>query len=779
MINTIDHIINIDLASKINMNQSINIKKNDTNSHKFIINIFNNSVAYDLTGSTSRIYFEKADGNKVFLDCILDNTTVNKLSVLLTTQTLTFAGLVASEITIYGTSGEILTSVTFNFNVLENIRNDVAIESVSEFTALTTALVKIDTAVESIGTIDTLNTILEGNISTGDALDVKLKANIEIGNTTDANVKASTALGNTTDVALKADIVLAGQNSFATEIVTARGGEVDLPVRLNKVTTSLAHITQENAKLITSFGAITGVTDDYATLMNAHNTMKSGDILLITKPVMLKTPIIWTKKIDIQCIGDKGYFIADVGALNDAFTVSSLAVNSVNLKINVYGLANCCKNALVMDCINLSTITAKIKAGATGYGYVSKGCLLTTHNIHISSNYPAPLIGAIMPANMILLDTGVSIFSESNACKFNLKLEGGNGNGVVKTNTNVLGTVEFTGCIEGINGKPFDITNARYSNINNMHLELNDLASIFTDCKTIAVGPGVRNNTMLMKFSNTTGITIDGYTGSLEFNSACTGTVNNIGFDANDTITNNSKAISINGVVTDFANATKYGLKNIGFDAIENFFHNPFMDIWSLGSSSVPDGWKGTGLTWTKETTIVYRGNPRAVSAYVQSTTTSVNTGANTIIKPGYFNMATDRWVNIAIPIYVPTGQPNVRVYLFNTSSFLQIQEVTEKNVWVLITGAALITTGKSIDVAIRPYNAGYVAGNYYIGGLTIANGKTPPSRLLDNGKRNEHIVTSISFAPSFVGQRAFIVATGKWYMASGVLASTDWSILN
>jgi len=245
LINTIDHTINIDLASKINMNQSIVIKKNDTNSHKFIINIFNNSVAYDLTGSTSRIYFKKADGNKVFLDCILDNTTVNKLSVLLTTQTLTFAGLVASEITIYGTDGEILTSVTFNFTVSDVIRDDVAIESVSEFTALTNALVKIDTAVENIGTIDTLNTVLEDNISTGDALDITLKGSIEIGNTTDDNIKASTILGNATDVALKSDIVLAGQNSFATEIETARGREVDLPVRLNKVDASLSQTAQQ------------------------------------------------------------------------------------------------------------------------------------------------------------------------------------------------------------------------------------------------------------------------------------------------------------------------------------------------------------------------------------------------------------------------------------------------------------------------------------------------------------------------------------------------------
>jgi len=145
MINIINHTLNMDLANKINMNSPINIKQNDTNSHKFVINLFNSSVSHDLTGTTSRIYFKKSDGTKVFLDCILDSSVNNKLSVLLTTQVLTAIGSVACEITIYGTGGEIQTSFTFNFNVLENIRDDIAIESVSEFTALTNALAVVTT----------------------------------------------------------------------------------------------------------------------------------------------------------------------------------------------------------------------------------------------------------------------------------------------------------------------------------------------------------------------------------------------------------------------------------------------------------------------------------------------------------------------------------------------------------------------------------------------------------------------------------------------------------
>ena len=145
MINIINHTLNMDLANKINMNSPINIKKNDTNSHKFIINLFNSSASHDLTGTTSRIYFKKPDGTKVFLSCVLDGSINNKLSVLLTTQALTAIGSVACEITIYGTEGEIQTSFTFNFNVLENIRDDIAIESTNDFTALTDALAVVTT----------------------------------------------------------------------------------------------------------------------------------------------------------------------------------------------------------------------------------------------------------------------------------------------------------------------------------------------------------------------------------------------------------------------------------------------------------------------------------------------------------------------------------------------------------------------------------------------------------------------------------------------------------
>lgn len=144
MINTINHSINIDLANKINIINNFQIKKNDTNSHKFMINIFNNSVAYDLTGLAAKIYLAKLDNTIVFQDCVLDDAINGKISSLLTTQALSCTGIVQAEITIYGTNSEILTSITFNFNVVATVRDDTAIESSSEFTALTTALTTVN-----------------------------------------------------------------------------------------------------------------------------------------------------------------------------------------------------------------------------------------------------------------------------------------------------------------------------------------------------------------------------------------------------------------------------------------------------------------------------------------------------------------------------------------------------------------------------------------------------------------------------------------------------------
>lgn len=136
---TIKHYIDIDLAKKTNLINLISIKKNDSNSHEFIINLYNNSVAFNLTNLTAKLYCKKADSNIVFQNCTISDSN-GKLSVILETQTISCLGEVSAEISIYGASGEVATSVIFVFTVVDTVRNDNAIQSISEFTALTTAL---------------------------------------------------------------------------------------------------------------------------------------------------------------------------------------------------------------------------------------------------------------------------------------------------------------------------------------------------------------------------------------------------------------------------------------------------------------------------------------------------------------------------------------------------------------------------------------------------------------------------------------------------------------
>ena len=562
--------------------------------------------------------------------------------------------------------------------------------------------------------------------------------------------------------------------------------ESSLAIAVKNDRTQLAANVSQNAKLLSSFGTVTGIADDYSTLMLAHANLSDGDVLLISTPVMIKTSVVWTKKIDIQCIGDKGYFILDVGSTNDGITVQGQGVNNANInssnwKINIYGLANCCKNALVWDSVNLSTLNAKIKAGATQYGFVSEGCLLTTHNVIISVNYPSPLVGAVMPTNHILISHGVIGNSESNASKFNIKLEGG-GNGITKLNSSELAGLEITGTIEGLQGAPFLLTKVSCLNLHDYYGGANALISTFTNC-TVPSIISVINKALIFSFINCVGIKIDGYNGGLQFDATCTGTIKSwaITTPSSDIMNNTSNGISIEGVINNMVTPLSNGLLNAGNDTIENFFHNPFMDIWSLGASAVPDGWENSqNITWAKETTIVDSRNPMKTSAHVTSTATSINLGANTKIKSEYRTMATDRWVSICLALYIPSGQPNITVFLFNGLTFAAFgANITLKDQWVLLTGSVYTLANNGIDIVIRTraVDGSYVGGEYYIGGLSISNSVIPTRKLLDMGKRTQHIVSSVSFAPAFIGQRALV--SGKWYMAQNTTASTDWIILN
>lgn len=603
--------------------------------------------------------------------------------------------------------------------------------------------------------------------------------------TSRANAETSRTNAESGRVTAENERVVAEQVRVEADILrgqTVEAIEQNYAPRLTSAEAQINNFKADNVKSLRSFGGVCdGITDDYNAIMLAHNTMNDGDILLIPEPTLFTTPVVWTKRINIVCLGNKGYFIPNVGVANDAITIRggflSTSINNMEFDLNIYGVANCCKNALVADFVSLSNIKARIKAGAVEYGYVEKGCLLTDRDIIISANYGVPFVGAVMPANHIYLDTSAVVVTDSNAGKFKVRLEGG-GNGIVKTNANFIETVEFTGAMEGLAGKAFDINRGRYININNLHMENNAQDSVFTNCRNIEVGGGVRNNGMKFKFIDTRGITIDGYSGSLEFDENCTGEVKQIGFESTDIITNNSKGVFIDGTIANFSSAILHGVVGIGKNIPENLFHNPFIDIWSAGFTSAPDGWSSSTVAFSKETINYYPENPSKMAMYCQQTGVTINDGTRATLK-ATTTMNSKRWVSITLPVYVATGQPDLRIFIYDISQYRLVYTVTQKDQWVLVCGSALVDANQNIRVQVSPYNAGYVAGNYYIGGLTVVNGNIASKYLLDNGKRSEHIVDSVSNIPAFVGQRAYLSGTGKWYMAKGIVSSADWIILN
>ncbi len=141
--NPIEHSFIIDLQNRYNRIRQYEIKQFDTDSHKFAFTLLDNSVAYNLTGLTGKIYIKKPNGDEVFSNLTINSAIGGKLSFLLTTQCLTIPGTVEAEITLYGTGGEVLTSITFTYIVKPVLRDDEAIESTNEYTALTEALAEV------------------------------------------------------------------------------------------------------------------------------------------------------------------------------------------------------------------------------------------------------------------------------------------------------------------------------------------------------------------------------------------------------------------------------------------------------------------------------------------------------------------------------------------------------------------------------------------------------------------------------------------------------------
>ena len=61
--------IKLDISKKLY--ETIVAKQGDTKSRFLLFNLFDNSLPFDLTGKTVRVYGEKNDGNTIFNDLVI------------------------------------------------------------------------------------------------------------------------------------------------------------------------------------------------------------------------------------------------------------------------------------------------------------------------------------------------------------------------------------------------------------------------------------------------------------------------------------------------------------------------------------------------------------------------------------------------------------------------------------------------------------------------------------------------------------------------------------
>lgn len=120
----------------------IKVKQNDT-ARYLLFNLLDDGVPFSLENKTVRVYGLKPDGTKVFNNLTIINAARGLVELQLTTQMLVKPGCLKLELVIYEAT-DILSTTKFDIDIISCIRDDSAIESTNEFSALTLGLSKLD-----------------------------------------------------------------------------------------------------------------------------------------------------------------------------------------------------------------------------------------------------------------------------------------------------------------------------------------------------------------------------------------------------------------------------------------------------------------------------------------------------------------------------------------------------------------------------------------------------------------------------------------------------------
>lgn len=130
--------LDIDVNKKIH--RRLRAVQGDAKSRYILVSLYNNSMPFDLSNCSVKIFGVKSDKKIFFNYANIIDTSKGQFEIELTSQALAVNGELQIQILVLGANQERLTTCTFFIDVDRTIVDDNAIQSENEFTALTKGL---------------------------------------------------------------------------------------------------------------------------------------------------------------------------------------------------------------------------------------------------------------------------------------------------------------------------------------------------------------------------------------------------------------------------------------------------------------------------------------------------------------------------------------------------------------------------------------------------------------------------------------------------------------
>lgn len=153
-----EHKITLDIHKTVSP-VSVRVKKGDT-ARKLLIHLADNGYPYHISNDCYAVFTaRKPDGKVVFNDCNIEECVI---IYAFTEQTVAVAGLVDSEIILYGSNGKQLTSASFHIIVEDTIYDtETEIESTNEYNALAALIAEVQDMKNGFVTVGLVNATVE------------------------------------------------------------------------------------------------------------------------------------------------------------------------------------------------------------------------------------------------------------------------------------------------------------------------------------------------------------------------------------------------------------------------------------------------------------------------------------------------------------------------------------------------------------------------------------------------------------------------------------------